>query len=429
MIVNSPWWIVFSALAIVPPLCAWLLRAARGTNLRDASAIQWPIVSGLIAGFLLGPTFAGRLWPQPYEQWVIGGTTQRQALTALVSRQGADDLAAQHARYSSAQLQELHQKQDEERKALEQELSHARWLHQRPLRLFIMSIVTLTFIASSHGAFGRREERQGWSAPLSIGAWSAVLPGAVTYTAMVLTLNIPNLQALMAAASLGIGPWLWTANDRKVADDVEHGGARMMQTAGRVATVCAMVAVMWALWSSHQGEGLLLALPFCGLPLAWMLSFFRQRRCERKTRLHELVEKSWLIVIAEAALVPVMIATATFKIDWILHFAFWPILIILIVSDDGRWIGAYIGSMLTGGRSGITSLRLALGSMNASVTQAAMAAGGVYSELLSPEVALAIFLGAALIEVTVPVRRSLAEFLARQQMTTSSDKTDDECPP
>jgi hypothetical protein len=112
---------------------------------------------------------------------------------------------------------------------------------------------------------------------------------------------------------------------------------------------------------------------------------------------------------------PAMAACIGVKIDLFEHIALWPLIVILLLSDDGRWVGAFIGAMLPGGRKALRTMRLVMGSMAAGPTQLGVAALGAHLELLPPPLWLPLALGALLIEMTAPARRSMAKRLVETE--------------
>jgi hypothetical protein len=113
------------------------------------------------------------------------------------------------------------------------------------------------------------------------------------------------------------------------------------------------------------------------------------------------------------------------KIDVFEHFAFWPLLIVLLLSADGRWFGAFFGAILPGGRSAFRTARMVIGSMSAGPTQMAIAAVAVHAWALPEAIALALLVGSVLIEFTAPTRRKMADQLAEMEAQFESTGTTD----
>jgi hypothetical protein len=124
-------------------------------------------------------------------------------------------------------------------------------------------------------------------------------------------------------------------------------------------------------------------------------------------------------VIAQWVLLPALAACAAVRIEVIEHFAFWPLLILLLLSGDGRWLGAVTGALLLGGRRALRTMRLVLGSMACGPTQLAVLALAVHLWALPDELPLALLVGAIVIDATTPARRKIAQQLIEAETELS----------
>jgi hypothetical protein len=118
--------------------------------------------------------------------------------------------------------------------------------------------------------------------------------------------------------------------------------------------------------------------------------------------------RHWL---SHVVLLPTLAAFAAMKVEVFIHATAWMMLVILLISDDGRWIGAFIGAMLLGGRNAFRTGRLVIGSMSAGVTQLALTALAAHAWAIPGEATMALLAGALIIEFTAPMRRRLVEQL------------------
>jgi hypothetical protein len=84
------------------------------------------------------------------------------------------------------------------------------------------------------------------------------------------------------------------------------------------------------------------------------------------------------------------------------------VLLLVLVSGDGRWLGALIGAALAGGRPWMRSMRLVMGMMACGPTQLALALVALHAGAVDGSLALAVLAGALVIEAGVPVRRAMA---------------------
>lgn len=384
--------IAHSLLLVVPIGMALLLRWARCPG--------WRVAGGVLAGLLLGPSVLGRIMPEHYESWLIGGQEERAALGALLSRQGADLLALETAGAPRSDIESLRREQQVQWIEARRALDDARWHHQRPLRSYTALMVSLTLLGGGLISVRGRDRRQGWTTPLSIGLWAAALPGGLGFFAMRFWGDSTVAESVLAASILAVGPWALTAIDRQAADQVEFGGARMIQTAGRVASLIAVASAMWALWSIRGLPGLLWSLPLLAIIAGWLLPV-RDVRLVRE--------------ILNVMLIPNLAACATMKVDLFADASLWPIVVFVLLSGDGRWTGAFLGALTPGGRKTLRTMRLVLGSMACGPAQLAILAVAVQTGAIPGSAAFALALGAIAIEVLAPARRVMARKLAETE--------------
>ncbi|MDY7108139.1 MAG: hypothetical protein SYC29_05835, partial [Planctomycetota bacterium] len=347
---------------------------------------------------------------------------QRRALDSLQRRQGADVLAAKTAGLEEDALEEMAQRHREERAPLLKRLDAARWAHQQPMRIGVAVIVALTLLGAAFRQVRERDRRQGLTAPLSIGVWSSLFPGALAYFGMTWLWRHPPGPALLAAAAVAIGPWALTRIDREAADEAEFGGAHMIQAAGRVASAIAIVMAACSLVMVRGAAGMLWWLPLLALPLGWLLPPPECRKkgsgvvSRREASGEEPVTAPPVMGGAlECVFVPLLAACVGMRIDIHGHFALWPIIVFVLLSGDGRWTGAFMGAMLPGGRGGMRTMRLVMGSMACGPTQLAVAALAAHTWALPASIPCALLLGAIYIEASAPFRRIMARRLAETE--------------
>jgi hypothetical protein len=396
---NSIACFVLAAFAVA---CAALLRWARlpGSG----------IMGGLFAGVLLGPSVLGAVQPDLHRRLFRGGVIEHETARSQERRHEAEMLAAQHSGAAPGTLQSLATTHHKERDAARAALESAESRHQAPMKAVTAAAVTLLLLAggplsvrraprlradAATGAASRRNQpgaASALAAPLSMAAWSAGVNGAAAYFLM-RWWGLSAPESMIGAAALAIGPWALTEIDRRAADDAEIGGSWMVQTAGRIASLAAAALFIGAMAADRGWTGALIALPLLALPLGWWLPA-------------RLAVAS--AAAAEHLLRPLVAALAAVAVHLSESFAFWPAVILPLLSGDGRWCGALIGALLPGGRPVLRTMRLVLGSMAAGPTQLAVTALAVQFELLSGGIAVGLLLGAAVIEATAPARRAAA---------------------
>jgi hypothetical protein len=399
-------WIGVGLLACGAVACALLVQLAKPSR-SSVPAAGWAMLGGVIAGILVGPTILGRLAPAQYERWYLGGSAERQQREQIIRQHQADVLAATHAQSDQRQLESLNADYDGHLTGATQVWRAAQWKHQALLRALTLFIAACVFFYGGSHSIQKRDRRQGILSPLTIGFWAAALPGGLAYVAMTALWDFAPAQAALIAAALAIGPWMLAPMDRDAADAAEHGGARMIQSAGRVASALAIVAAMWGLWMQRGAEGLLIGAALLVFPLAWLV----------RSPLHGVKSLVHLVCL------PLLGAATTVKIELFEDFAFWPLVVILLISDDGRGLGAFCGAMLPGGRRTLRTLRLVIGSVSAGATQLALIAIAAHAWAVPRQVVLPAVLGSLIIEFAAGSRHKLVQRITQveEEVSASGD--------
>lgn len=368
--------------------------------LKSAKAPGWPVLGGLLAGMLLGPTIFGRVMPNRYESLYVGGIVERQTRDDLAHEQERDLRVAVEAGASEAGIDRIRSEHEAAITKAERALDEARWSHQAPLRTFMTVVAALALLGVATRRVHVRDRRQGLIAPLTIGLWAALSPGGLAFACAWWIWPQPPGIALLAAAALAIGPWGLGPVDREAADRAEYGGAYMIQRAGRVASILALVAAAWAIHLTAGTSRMRWAIPLLALPAGWLLPSMRS---------------SAIVHLLDDVLLPALAALVMIRIDVIGDANLWLIVAFMLLAGDGRWIAAYLGAMVMGGRTSLRTMRLVLGMMACGPTMLAVAAVGTHLHVLPESFAMAIALAAALVEITTPARRSMARRLVQAE--------------
>lgn len=384
-------WAGVALLALMAVLWAALLRWARAPG--------WAVAGGFVAGLILGPTVLGRALPATYEWLYRGGVSERVQLEQTLRAHEGLRQALGEVDVPEHIYDELHEREQAEMAPLREAHKLAMERDQEAMVAFTIVAVAALMLTTGLVSIPASEHRHSAAWPLHIGGWAAILPGS--FAAMLLWWgNESAAGCLIGAAAVMIGPWALTPIDRKAADAVELGGARMIQNAGRVASTLAIVV-----WLSALAMNGGVALAMMGLPIALMIVGW----------LAPPIRGHWLRRAIEHSTVPVVVACATVKLDLFADLAVWPTLLFMVLSGDGRWLGAVIGGSALGGRRGLRTMRLVLGTMAAGPTQAAVAAMAAQLGVLGNHLVLAIVLGAVVVEVATPARRKVAERLQQTE--------------
>lgn len=404
LIINSS--ITHSMLFVLPIVVAAILRWARAPG--------WSVVGGVIAGILLGPTIFGRVAPERYEALFIGGVEERAALVDLSRRHGAT-LAAAHSQLEPAALRAIEEQQRLERAPFEETLEAVRWTFQRPLRSYASVMVTLALLGAGllrepHGG----GQRTGIFAASSIGIWAAALPAGLACAALVWGWHYSVPLAAVAASAVAIGPWLMKPSDRQAADDAEVNGARRVELAGRISSLAALAGLAFALLAAGQYAALAWSAPLLALPIGWLLRSSGTGGATPTTRITRGV-LSWFVI-------PCLAACATLKVDLIEDVRFGVTVLFLLLSADGRWLGALIGALVPGGRRILTTMRLVIGSMACGPTQLAVVVLMAHTHVLPAELVIALVLGAVLIELSARARRVMADRIAETEEVVEGEE-------
>lgn len=367
------------------------------------------IVAGVIAGLLLGPTVFGRVWPERFESVFVGGSKQRADLdyarwlanAAPLAIEGLTEEARQAMREQA--VVEIDQKQ--------RALDTTRWEHQQPLRWLAMAMAVVTLLGAAQPGVGQRDRRQGFITPLSVGIWSFALPAAAAYICGVRWWETPLAASAMLAACVGIGPWRLSVVEREAADGAELGGARMMQVAGKIASMLAIALALWAAWIARGVDGLVLVSPLVALPLGWIAATSIKSTTPETQQTPSAAADAgvihWLFEIALAALAALLCLHIDLhtQIDWTMLAM---VAVLGLIADDVRWGGAFLGAIMLGGRPALRTMRLVMPAMAAGPTQLAAATLAIQAGIVPERFALPLLAGVLLIELSAPLRSRMA---------------------
>lgn len=377
-----------------------VVSAGWAVLLRWARCPGFSVVGGVAAGLLLGPTILGRVAPDLHDALFAGGLQEQRELRQIVSRQGADRLAAAAAGLAAEPPAEV----AEELAAARDRIRDAQWVHQRSQRLLTAVLVAVALAGAATMAVPRGDRAPSIVGTLSIGGWSAALPGGLAWLAARGLWDAEPVDAALVAGAVAIGPWALAAIDRRGADEAEAGGAATMQAAGRCATVLGIGLAAAALYGRHGLAGLLWSMALVGAVVGWLFP-----APAPGGRLVAGVRG-----ILRNVIVPAIAAAVAIRVDLLKDLALWPVLVIMLLSGDGRWLGAFAGAQILGGRPVVRTMRLVMGSMAAGTTQLAVTAIAVCTWSIGPGLGLALLLGAVLIEVTTPVRQWVGKKIDRE---------------
>jgi len=432
--------------------------AACAALLRGAGAPGWATLGGIMAGLLLGPVILGRVSPDFHERLFVGGQAERQKRDSLAIRHGAERLViAPHLGATTENMRRDEVRRTAEMDAAIARLLAARRMDQRPLLAFTLALAFVALLsastrppttpdltrlgeeypdrstASSHPvtSLPLAPRSTDW---LSIGLWSATLPGAMAFFACSFLFDCSVPQSLAVAAAISIGPSLAFDASLRTIDDGDPGSARTIILAGIVASVLA--AILWIasiLMQPLEWTSAFLLLPLAALPVRWLLDRTRSRDPIAANPVDEtsvpsagMLRPPRVPMLLHWMVLPSLAALAAIRIDVLDHTRLWPMLLFLLLSDDGRWAGSFLGSMLAGGRTALAAMRLAVPAVAAAPTQLALTAVLV-SAARAPETILwPLQLGVAVIESTYGLRLRMLGRLAQleRELQPPADRDD-----
>lgn len=372
-----------------------LLAIGLAELLRRLGCSGWRIVGGLAAGILLGPTVFGRVAPSTYESTFLGGGAARAEVHAIDREHGAYLTAWRLGGGSEADRLE---KQAEFEIARAEAESRWRAAQRDDTALHRWMTMALAGVILLGG--GGRRSRSAPGQALVIGACSWGVPAILTMLIAWMCGYPPGAPArLLAIAAAAIGPWRLTRVDEAIAGQAEERGPELIAASGRVATLLSATMAAIALWPREGGFTAWPAAAICGAPIVgWMCA-----------RVCNAAPWRW---ISERLLMPLLAALVMVKLELLLDASVWIIILVVIVSGDGRWLGTFIGGRLAARRGVLTTMALALPSLAAAPMQLGIVAIGMASGVLPSGLALPLVAGVAVIELSERLRLRMADHLA-----------------
>jgi hypothetical protein len=349
------------------------------------------LLAGVIAGFLLGPSLLGKLAPDWFERTIIGGREERQTLEELRTERQTRALALREAGIASRESSNGEQSEIAIA-AAEETWSNAQWRDQQALRLTTLVACGLLFLLAGATRPAVPGPRSHPYQLLSVGVWSAILPGAL-FLIILRWLDIELAPALAAAAAIECGALVFAHGDLAAADEAEVGGARLVVNASRIAFLLALAALCVASILYDTSTIPLIIAPASAAILGWILPRVEQRP---------------VIACRDFVLLPIAAALLAVRIEFFEHLSLWMIVAAMVLSGDGRWFGAFLGAMLSGARRSLRTMRLVLGVMSAGGVQVALAAIALSAGVVPEEAAYALLAGTLLMEITTNARRTMA---------------------
>lgn len=377
-------------LLFVPFIFAALLRIAK---LRGSS-----LTGGVLGGILLGPAVFGVIAPEYWEGIFQGGKESHKLVEEFERQQQADLLAATAIGADEVVIMQMRADQQYE---LDQEIikwKNAQWKDQRTLRDYSLVLIVVVLLSGSlrRSVNGKSDT----ATSLSVGVWASIIPGGIIAVASHYWWGTNIAGSLAIGACLAAGPWTFTRWEQIAADDSEEGGAALMLRCGSVAWIVASAAAIFSAWTLQGAMSLVWLCPLLMLPIYWALP---QKKLP------------WLTWFVDYAAIPSIVTATLVLIHPVDSLSFWPILLVVLISADGRWLGGLVGLKILGGRSTASAMRTTMPLVDAGVSQLCMAAMLFGVGILNEELTIAAIFGTLFIELTAPTRKKFSVEIANEK--------------
>jgi len=383
MISDSPATIFWLALVVVlAPLLARFLRGSR----------DWPAagtVAGLIIGSVLGLSIAGRLDRVRYEQTVLGGMAERQALESARSEAGAYRAARSTLSPSPDADDPVARAHAQKEEACLSAWKLAQQRHQAPARLLLL-ILTGAMLACirSKTTLLPSPARGAW---LHVLIWGALLPAAVVVVLLRLygTAPHPSLCAAVACSAALLSRQATTSRGASLAADA-------LLIAGLLASAALLVRI------PESGQGAVRA------PLAPIITISAALMIRPLVSLSRA--SSSLDRVARRVILPGVLALALTHVDVLSDLRLGVLLTLLIAAGDGRAAGLALGRMVQFGERWREALGQALASLDAAAVQIAFAALFIGAGALDRPLVLGVLFAAVLFDWSEGIRAATARW-------------------
>ncbi len=370
-------------LLLIPMAFAYLLKKA---HIRS-----WALLGGAIGGILLGPAVLGNVLPKYWEGLFEGGTHQHELYSHVENQQKADLAAAIKLGASENIIMQMRASQQYELQESKILWDTEKWNEQAPLRYYVICLTLLILISGAMRS--KAKEKTSAHQALSVGAWAALVPSALSTSVAYWFWGTTTPTALAFGACMGVGPWVFTRWEQQIANTSEQGGASLMLYCGRVAWLVSIAIAIYATWEIHGIVALFYLLPLLVLPGCWFIPA------------HNI---KLLDTFVDHVAIPSLMATTLVLIHPIQSFSIWPMVVVILFCADARWLGGILGLTLLGGRKNGNAMKLALPLVDASISQLCITALLFITGVLTPTMALALLFGAIFLDQTARTRMKFA---------------------
>lgn len=386
-------WSVVTALAAI----------AIAALLRRLGVSGSAIVAGLLAGILLGPGVVGRIAPEFGTAALAGTPTILESLRAIEREEAAFGLARGAPMMSGADTSALEEDLAARRAAAEEAWSaeRERHAHARDLAVLVLAACVLFGSASSSSVRRPFRPKQTGEA-LLLAAWS-ILPviALVALTLHLFGVSPLGPSALALGGAVVAGSWGLSRCDRRIARGVARDGAALVEQAARAASAVAIALTLVAIFTEQDMRlGHAAAIALACLPLGW---------CTLRSA------RPAVAALVERTALPALVSIAMLSIEPYLDLGasgLWIALILYLLIEDGRWVGASLAHWSAGRAGALGSMRLAIAGMASEPTTVALVGVGSATGILPAWLAAPALLAATGSAILAKPRAAAAERLA-----------------
>lgn len=335
-------------LIVASAVLAGVLRVAR----IPGGALSAAIAGGMLAGVLLGPLVLGKIEPQRYQRWFVGGIEQRARLDELRRDLGSDVAALTAAGADAQALAERQAEYHAAAEPVESELKRDRRAHMVNLFAPIIGVFAAGVLLSARaGAHGRLlaamhgRDGSNESAPARGGSLfpDVALPAAM----LVMFAALPT--AILAIWLLGLGQRESLALGAAVAAGSAFVGLPLFRACAPdlLGTSRALALVSCLLSIGLLGASAPPTIVWTGGPLvAYLLGMLLGRLTPQDAR-----ARIGARAIVLALIVPTVTAALVMRTDPGAIYGWRSVLFVVlsaVLTGDGHLIGAWLGAHMGG---------------------------------------------------------------------------------
>jgi hypothetical protein len=406
-------WFGLAALCLTGALFSWIFRAARIPGGSPSAAIA----GGMVAGILLGASVLGSMNSRMYSSWFVGGIEESVALGEMLRDMMHEAAALKESGVSDAALEELDFEDGKKLNIASQTILDAQYDHLEQLSVIAIILLTLVGITSVISSKSTRSHPAHKSQPYFVVAIASIFSGISTSVLLHYLTEFQWRSVILvgccAAVSLIFidtrGPRTFT----RCYDKFVLG----LPSIVLVSAACIAVALQLEIFTTLYIVPFALFVGFILLPLPHASHSFN--------RIARVLLWSFLIPTLSAlsvlhAPIALLVQSSQFWISAV---------VIIVLSHDCRWLGAWIALRLTCDSTQKHTLWQRSGAYldsGVGISQAALAGTFVmfwyYMDFPGFSfISTQIVLAALIIELCQPIRQPIARWMDNKFHPTAQD--------